>query len=93
MEKLPSIIKLHAEQRARGDYDKVTVGGQTYGLTYAIVEDGKIVGGLVAFQQEPIIDRKLYFKIMQARNNTSKGKFILYMNEYDQPRYNPFIIN
>lgn len=25
--------------------------------------------------------------------DTSKGKFILYMNEYDQPRYNPFIIN
>jgi len=25
--------------------------------------------------------------------DSSKGNFILYMNEYDQPRYNPFIVN
>ena len=40
-------------------------------------------------------DRELYDKDEVDIDflDASKGKFILYMNDYDRPRYNPFVVN
>ena len=40
-------------------------------------------------------DKELYDKDQVSIDflDSSKGNFILYMNDYDRPRYNPFVIN
>jgi len=66
---MQSAEQFGAAQLQRGDWDSVNVNGVEYALTHAVVENGKVVNGLIAFTpQGPVTDKALYSKIVEAKN-------------------------
>jgi len=85
----------------RREDDKIVklFGRQTYPGSnkyeyYGITSDS-VGGSSVKIPVNVDGDKELYDKdeVNIEFLDSSKGNFILYMNDYDRPRYNPFVIN
>ena len=85
----------------RREDDKIVklFGRQTYPGSnkyeyYGITSDS-VGGSAVKIPINVNGDKELYDKDQLDIDflDSSKGNFILYMNDYDRPRYNPFVIN